>query len=72
MKPTLQYGPTGRLGRREDTRSTDRRPCVSEAEERKARIREGISMRSREVIPAMFGSYGNGPFLMPTLQLPLR
>jgi hypothetical protein len=73
MKPTLQYGITGRLIRQGDARSHTANPCVNEGEERIARIREGISMRDglgRETIPAMFGSYGNGPFLMPTLHMP--
>ena len=69
MKPTLPYGPAGRLNKRGDI--MDKKPCVNESSERDARVREGVGLRERmNVIPAMFGNYGNGPFIMPSLHFP--
>lgn len=71
MKPLLRYVPTDKLSKHSDVRSIDKRPCVNESAERDARVREGVGLRNgMDVIPAMFASYGNGPFLMPSLQFP--
>jgi hypothetical protein len=44
---------------------------VNENDERNARIREGVALQEKlNVHPAVFSSYGNGPFLMPSLQFP--
>ena len=71
MKPLLRYVPADKLSDRRDDRSIEKRPCVNESAERDARVREGVGLREKmNVIPAMFASYGNGPFLMPSLQFP--
>ncbi len=71
MKPVLRYGPAGRFNKQNDDSHNGKRPCVNESEERDARVREGVGLRSKiDVIPAMFGNYGNGPFIMPSLHFP--
>ncbi|MDQ3100263.1 MAG: hypothetical protein M3R08_02660 [Bacteroidota bacterium] len=69
MKPLLHYPDS--LTRHYNDLLISRRPCVDEAAERDARVREGVGMSERnDLLPAMFASYGNGPFLMPSLQFP--
>ncbi len=70
MKPRLQIVPG--WYQQSDRKGIDHRTFVNESAERDARLREGIAFsdRVKEIPPAMFASYGNGPFLMPSLQYP--
>ncbi len=70
MKPLLQYGPAGRLARQRDQHKA-KDLCINEGAEKDARVREGVGLNGKgRIIPQLFAGYGNGPFLMPTLQLP--
>ncbi len=70
MIAILRYRPTSRLTRSEDQRSA-KRTGANEHDERNARIRENVGLKEgRDHVTQVFSSYGNGPFLMPSLQFP--